>query len=151
MEELPMIHQVILDVSSSFQEPASVNPETVIMQDDSMAPTFVKGDILTIDYEVFEEPGDYMLVRFGHLLLIRRYADRGDNDHFDFLPVNRAYPQVLDDGAPDPWGVVSAVRHIDGTTQTFDLSAHGKIKEFEMWAELNVIAPSATLPVPAHS
>ena len=48
-----MINQVILDVSSSFQEPASVNPETVIMQDDSMAPTFVKGDILTIDYEVF--------------------------------------------------------------------------------------------------
>jgi hypothetical protein len=60
-------------------------------------------DVVTINYDVFEEPGDYMLVGFGHLLLIRRYTDRGDNDHFDFIPENPAYPLVLDDGAPDPW------------------------------------------------
>jgi Peptidase S24-like len=129
--------------------PASVHPQTVIMQDDSMAPIFVEGDMLTINYDVFEEPGDYMLFGFGHLLLIRRYTDRGDNDHFDFIPENPAYPLVLDDGAPDPWGVVSSVRHIDGTTQTFDLSKRRKIKEFEMWAELNVIAPPASLPTMA--
>jgi SOS-response transcriptional repressor LexA len=131
--------------------PASVHPQTVIMQDDSMAPTFLKGDVLTINYDVFEEPGDYMLVRFGHLLLIRRYADRGDNDHVDFMPENPAYPLILDDGAPDPWGVVSAVRHSDGNTQTFDLSKRRKIEEFEMWAELKVIAPSAASPSVAVS
>jgi hypothetical protein len=105
--------------------------------------------VLTINYDVFEEPGDYMLVGFGHLLLIRRYTDRVDNDHFDFIPENPAYPLVLDDGAPDPWGVVSSVRQIDGTTQTFDLSTCRKIKEFEMWAELNVTAPPASLPTMA--
>jgi phage repressor protein C with HTH and peptisase S24 domain len=80
------------------------------MQDDSMAPTFEKGDVLTIDNDVFEEPGDCMVVRFGHLLLIRRYTDRGDKNHFDFIPENPAYPAILDDGSPDPLGVVSSVR-----------------------------------------
>jgi hypothetical protein len=116
--------------------PASVHPQTVIMQDDSMAPTFEKGDVLTIDSDVFEEPGDYMLIQFGHLLLIRRYTDRGDKNHFDFIPENPAYPAILDDGSPDPWGVVSSVRHIDGTTQTFDLSTRSKLSELEMSYEM---------------
>jgi hypothetical protein len=126
--------------------PASIHPQTVIMQDDSMSPIFVKGDVLTINYDVFEEPGDYMLVGFGHLLLIRRYTDRGDNDHFDFIPENPAYPLVLDDGTPDPWGVVSAVQHIDGTTQTFDLSTRWKLSRLEPSEELEAIAPPAALP-----
>jgi hypothetical protein len=102
------------------------------MQDASMSPIFAKGDVLTINYDVFEEHGDCMLVGFGDLLLIRRYTDRGDNDHFDFIPENPAYPAILDDGEADPWGVVSAVQHIDGTTHTFDLSARRKLSELEM-------------------
>jgi hypothetical protein len=92
--------------------------------------------VLTIDYDVFEEPGDYVLIRFGHLLLVRRYSDRGD-DYIDFMPENPVYPSILDDIAADPWGVVSAVQHIDGTAQTFDLSTRRKISAFEMWEELN--------------
>ena len=136
---------------SSFLEPKSVNPQTVIMQDDSMAPTFVEGDVLTINHDVFEEPGDYMLVRFGHLLLIRRYTNRGDNDHFDFLPENPAYPIILDDGSPDPWGVVSGVHHVDGSIETFDLSTRQKLSEFEMWVDGNVIGPSAVPTMTASS
>lgn len=167
LEESPYIDRVVDGISFYGRNgrcrqpsltrlaPASVHPQTVIMQDDSMAPTFLKGDVLTINYDVFEEPGDYMLVRFGHLLLVRLYADRGDNDHFDFIPENQAYPAILDDGTPDPWGVVSsAVRHVDETSQTFDLSTHSKIQEFEMWAELRVIPPAVALPtvaVPSHS
>jgi SOS-response transcriptional repressor LexA len=78
------------------------------MQDDSMAPTFVKGDLLTIDYDTYEEPGDSVLVRIGRLFLIRRYMDRGDNDHIDFMPENRAYPAILDDGKP-----LSGIRDVD--------------------------------------
>ena len=131
--------------------PASIHPQTVIMQDDSMSPIFVKGDVLTINSDVFEEPGDYMLVRFGHLLLIRRYTDRGDNT--DFIPENPAYPEILDDRSADPWGVVSEVRHVDGTVETFDLSTHRKINEFAMWVERNVVAPSASsiMAVPSHN
>ena len=125
--------------------PASVNPQTVVMQDDSMAPMFAKGDVLTIDYDVFEESGDCVLIRFGHLLLVRRYSDRGD-DYIDFMPENPAYPAILDDTAADPWGVVSAVQHIDRTAQTFDLSTRKKISAFEMWAELNGVPPSPALP-----
>jgi hypothetical protein len=123
--------------------PASIHPQTVIMQDDSMSSIFVKGDVLTINYDVFEEPGDYMLVGFGHLLLIRRLdGQRGD---FDFMPENPAYPVILDDGSPDPWGVVSAVQHIDGTTQIFDLSTRTRFKlsELEPFEELEAVAPSA--------
>jgi SOS-response transcriptional repressor LexA len=112
--------------------PASVNPQTVVMQDDSMTPTFEKGAVVIIDYDVIEEPGDCVLIRFGHLLLIRRYTDRGDNDHFDFIPENPAYPLVLDDGTPDPWGVVSAVQHVDGSIETFDLSTRRKANDWEM-------------------
>jgi SOS-response transcriptional repressor LexA len=131
--------------SSTRLAPASIRPQTVIMQDDSMAPTFRKGDVLTINSDVYEEPGDCMLVRSGDLFVIRRYIDRGDNDHFDFMPENPVYPAILDDGAPDPWGVVSAVQHIDGTTQTFDLSTRMKLSELEMSEDLKAIAPSAAL------
>jgi hypothetical protein len=104
-------------------EPKSVHPPTVIMQDDSMSPTFVKGDELTIDYEVDWNPGYFMLVRSGHMLLVRRLTDRGDNEsHMDFMPDNPTYPSVLDDGSDDPWGVVTAVRRVDGTSETFDLA-----------------------------
>jgi hypothetical protein len=112
------------------------------MQDDSMAPTFVKGDVLTIDYDVEWEPDDFMLVRFGHLFLIRRLdGQRGD---IDFMPENPAYPAILDDGSADPWGVVSAVHHIDGTTQTFDSSTRWKLSGLEPSEELEaIIAPCA--------
>jgi hypothetical protein len=123
--------------------PASVHPQTVIMQDNSMAPTFVKGDVLTIDYDVYWESGDYMLVRFGHLFLIRRLDEQSGD--LDFMPENPAYPAILDDGSPDPWGVVSAVQHIDGTTQIFDLSTRTRFKlsELEPFEELEAVAPSA--------
>jgi hypothetical protein len=116
------------------------------MLDDSMAPTFVEGDVLTINYDLFEEPGDYMLVRSDDLLMIRRYTDRGDKDHFDFMPENLAYPAILDDGAPDPWGVVSAVQHIDGTIETFDLSTRGRLSELE-----KAMAPTVAFPAALHS
>ena len=130
---------------SNLQELTSVHAQTVIMQDDSMAPTFVKGDLLTIKNDVFEEPGDFVLIRIDHLFLIRRYTDRGDNDHFDFMPENWAYPAILDDGTPDPWGVVSAVQHIDGTIQTFDLSTRMNLGGLEPSEELKAIAPYAAL------
>lgn len=156
LENSPYIDQVVDGISlygvngwrpqSSLMRlaPASVHLQTVIMQDDSMAPTFVKGDVLTIDQDVEWEPDDFMLVRFGHLFLIRRLdGRRGD---IGFMPENPAYPAILDDGSADPWGVVSAVQHIDGTTQTFDLSSHMKLSELEMSEELKAIARSAALP-----
>lgn len=134
---------------NTYQDPVSVSSRKVVMQDDSMYPIFFKGDELTVNEDICEEPGDYMLVRVGHLLAIRRYTDRGDNNHYDFLPENPVYPAILDDGSPDPWGVVSAVQHVDGTTQTFDLSTHSKISEFEMSEQLEAIVPSAALSSPA--
>jgi hypothetical protein len=135
---IPEAKNLFLTVAEDL--PVSVHAQTVIMQDDSMAPTFVKGDVLTIDHDVSWEPDDFMLVRFGHLFLIRRLdCQRGD---LDFMPENPAYPAILEDGSSDPWGVVSAVQHIDGTTQTFDLSTRMKLSE-EMSEELEAIAPSA--------
>lgn len=54
-----------------------------------MAPTFVKGDVLTIDHDVYWESGDYMLVGFGDPPV---HGQR-DNDHFDFMPENPVDPQ----------------------------------------------------------
>jgi hypothetical protein len=98
----------------------SVNVKTVVMMDDSMDPIFRKGDVLTIDCEVDFEPGHYMLIRVGHLLLIRRLIVRGDR--MCYWPVSLTAHEIVDDGMVDPWGVVTAVSRVDGTTETFDLS-----------------------------
>jgi hypothetical protein len=100
----------------------SVDVQTVVMKDDSMYPVFCKGDVLTIDCEIDYEPGYYMLIRVGHLLLIRRYIVRGED--MCYWPESSTEHEIVDDGMVDPWGVVTAVQRVDGTTETFDLRKH---------------------------
>jgi hypothetical protein len=97
----------------------SVDVQTVIMTDDSMRPIFCKGDVLTIDNEAEYEPGYYMLIRVGHLLLVRRYIVRGDV--MCYWPESSTEHEIVDDGMVDPRGVVTAVQRVDGTTETLDL------------------------------
>jgi hypothetical protein len=100
----------------------SVHVSTVVMQDDSMDPIFCKGDVLTIDCEFDYEPGHYMLIRVGHLFLVRRYIVRGEA--MCYWPEAFGEHEIVDDGEVDPWGVVTAIKRVDGTTETFDPSKH---------------------------
>jgi SOS-response transcriptional repressor LexA len=110
--------------------PKSVYPRTVIMSDDSMAPTFVEGDVLTIDGDISEKEGDYVLVHsHGELFdleVIRRYTTVGDRENY--VPENPAYPEMLetDDFPPECLGPVTSVQRVDGTIETFDLSTRRK-------------------------
>jgi hypothetical protein len=98
----------------------SVDVQTVIMKDDSMRPIFRKGDILTIDCEgECDRPGHYLLIRVGHLLLVRRFIVRGEK--ICYWPESPSEHEIVDDGMVDPWGVVTAVQRVDGTTETLDL------------------------------
>jgi SOS-response transcriptional repressor LexA len=117
---------------SSLQQPKSVYAHTVEMSDDSMAPTFVKGDLLTIDQELVEKPGDYVLVRTtagDELHVIRRYSLI--DDRANYVAENPAYPEMLetDNWPPECLGPVSQVRRVDGTVESFDLSTRTKAWE----------------------
>jgi SOS-response transcriptional repressor LexA len=115
-------------------EPRSVYAHTVEISDDSMAPTFVKGDLLTINQMLIEKPGDYVLVHCADsdLSVIRRYMTAGDRTNY--VPDNPAYPEMLepDYGGPESLGPVTAVRHADGTIETFDLSSREIAEDWEM-------------------
>jgi hypothetical protein len=103
----------------------SMTPIFYEMADDSMEPIFFKGDLLTIDQAIYEREGDYVLIsnRSESLDLIRRQSNIGDR--FNYVPENRAYPEMLE--TDHPWepeclGPVTSVRRVDGTIETFDLS-----------------------------
>jgi SOS-response transcriptional repressor LexA len=95
--------------------PTPVYPQTVIMQDDSMVPIFAKGDVLTINPDFMENPGDYVLVRTAigdELLAIRRFTTIGDR--MNFVPENPDYSAMLEDvywANLECLGPVVAVQH----------------------------------------
>lgn len=94
-------------------EPQSVYPQTVIMQDDSMAPIFSKGDLLTIDPDLIENIGDFVLVRASDgLYAIRRFTTKGNR--MNFVPENPAYPEMLETDCwpPESLGPVVAVQRV---------------------------------------
>jgi SOS-response transcriptional repressor LexA len=117
--------------------PTSVYAHTVIMSDDSMAPIFVKGDLVTINQDLSEEKGDYVLVRTTmeryELHVIRRYDGEPLGDRSNYVPENPAYPEMLED---EEWanleclGPVTSVQHVDGTIETFDLSTRKRLEEY---------------------
>jgi SOS-response transcriptional repressor LexA len=118
--------------SSTSLAAKSVYAHTVEMSDDSMAPRFVKGDLLTINQMLIERPGDYVLVHSGSddLSVIRRYTTIGDRANY--VPENPAYPEMLelDYWGPECLGPVTAVQHVDGSIETFDLSTRKKAEAF---------------------
>jgi hypothetical protein len=98
----------------------SVDVQTVVMKDNSMRPTFCKGDVLTIDCNRDSEmPGHYQLIRVGHLHLVRRFIVRGEE--ICYWADSGTEQEIVDDGMVDSLGVVIAVRRADGTTETLDL------------------------------
>jgi hypothetical protein len=106
----------------------------VVMMDDSMAPKFFAGDVLIIDYDVKMQPGYYTLHVVDEMLLVRRLMER--DGEWVLLPENPAYPVVSLSNPPadmkneDPQGVVTEVRHVDGTTERLDL------KKLITWDEI---------------
>jgi hypothetical protein len=133
-------------------EPKSVYAHTVEISDDSMAPTFVKGDLLTINQKLIEKPGDYVLVHSpeSDLSVIRRYMSAGDRANY--VPDNPAYAEMLepDYGGPECLGPVTAVRHADGTIETFDLSSREIAEDWETvrGAESQLPDPAAAVSSP---
>jgi SOS-response transcriptional repressor LexA len=142
----------LIDAPETLKEPKSVYSRTVEMSDDSMAPIFLKGDLLTIDGDIGEEEGDYVLVRsygnetvfsirgnlFAHELhVIRRCTYVGDRANY--VPENPAYPEMLEHETLanlECLGPVTSVQRVDGTTQTFDPSTR---KKMESWPPVEAV------------
>jgi SOS-response transcriptional repressor LexA len=130
----------------ALKTPKCVYAHTVQISDDSMAPVFIEGDLVTIDQNLIQKEGDYVLVRnvmgngavfsaggnffANELHAIRRLKYRGDRAKY--VPENPAYPVMLEDAHRanlECLGPVASVRHADGTTETFDLSARTRFQE----------------------
>jgi SOS-response transcriptional repressor LexA len=129
----------------TLKTPKSAYTNTVEMSDDSMAPIFSKGDLVTIEGAIVQQEGDYVLVRtmgreavfkidgklFAHELhVIRRLKYIDDLGRAKYVPENPAYPVMLED---EVWtnleclGPVTSVRHVDGTVETFAPSTRTRV------------------------
>jgi SOS-response transcriptional repressor LexA len=78
--------------------------------DDSMSPTFNKGEAVVIDPEIKPEPGDYVVASIGKESYFRQYKLR-DLNSFDLSPLNDAFPTISSDSHSDIKIVGTVIEH----------------------------------------
>lgn len=63
----------------------------VRLGDDSMHPTFQKGDVVIIDPNVLPEAGEFILAKQNENFLFRKYKLEYEPNHFKLIPLNQDY------------------------------------------------------------